>query len=104
MSVLLSVEHNDDSNFKKQLFRCLGSFTNASEKVVPMLLTGVTNYTTFDASLESLQRFRAAAAPSLYRMAREESGHIRPAELALEKIDETLYLKLLDEKAKNTLR
>lgn len=104
VSVLLSVEHNDDSNFKKQMFRCLGSFTNASERVVPMLLTGVTNYTTFEASLEALQRFGTAAAPSLYRMAREESGHIRPAELALEKIDATLYLKLLDEKAKRARR
>src|SRR5437867_4601560 len=39
VNVLLSVEHNDDSNFKKQLFRCLGSFTIVSEQVVPVLLT-----------------------------------------------------------------
>ena len=104
VDVLLSFEHIDDSTFKNQLFRCLGSFTNSSQRVMPMLLIGVTNPATFDASLKGLQSFGADAAPALYRMAQRETGHIRPAELALEKIDEGLYLQLLDEKAKRKLR
>jgi hypothetical protein len=98
---LLSLEHQGDNGFKNMLFYNLGSFTNFPDRIVPVLLTGVTNPPTFDASVEALKRFGTWASPSLYRMAQSETGHIRPAGLALEKIDASTYQSLCDEKAKN---
>ncbi|HVR34315.1 MAG TPA: hypothetical protein VMS21_00525 [Methylomirabilota bacterium] len=76
-------------------FHLLGSFTNSGERVVPVLITGLTNPVTFEASLGSLEKFGTAGSPRLLEMALKESGFVRPAELALEKIDPERYQELL---------
>jgi hypothetical protein len=100
VAALLSLGPQVGKFYQKQYwFAHLSAFTNCSDKIVPVLLTGVTNPATFDSSVTALKRFGYAGVPELYRMAKTESGFIRPAELALQKIDEKAYLRLLDEKS-----
>jgi len=100
VAALLSLDPGLDKRYERQYwFTQLSAFTNCSDKIVPVLLTGVTNPATFDASVEALSRFGTSSVPDLYRMAKAESGFIRPAELALKRIDEKTYLRLSDEKS-----
>jgi len=102
---LVSFDCQGDRHTTRVLFHFLGSFTNSSEIAVPFLLTGVTNPVTFESSVGALQRFGTVAVPSLYRMAQAEADfHIRPAQLALQKIDTTAFQRFLDEKEKSTSR
>lgn len=95
---VLSMELSPDAGTKSLQYYWLGCFTNCPDVVVPVLLKGVTNVSTFDASVAALQRFGTAATPSLCKMALPEAGFIRPAELALEKIDPAEYRRLRDQK------
>lgn len=103
LNALISMQPDGTTDFRGQQFHWLSRFTNSPQLVVPVLLTGITNVPTFDASVAGLQRFGAAAVPSLYHMALPETGFIRPAELALEKVDPDAYRKLRDEK-ENAMR
>jgi hypothetical protein len=85
-------------DFAEARLRALGSFTNFPALVVPVLVASLTNAPTIDASIESLQHFGAFASGQLYRVAEKETGSIRPAELALKKVDRAAYDKLREEK------
>jgi hypothetical protein len=98
VTALLSLERRSDKNERQYFFHSLSLFTNCANVVVPELLTGITNPATFDASVDALRRFGTAAAPALYQMALPETGFIRPAELALEKIAPAAYRTLREEK------
>jgi hypothetical protein len=79
VTTLLSLYHQGE---RRYVVLFLAGFTNSPEKIVPVLLTGVTNPATFEASVAGLRRFGTPSAPSLYQMARKEfHPHIRPAEL-----------------------
>lgn len=95
---ILSTDADGDREFASIRLHSISRFTNFPDLVVPALLGGLTNPATFDVSVDGLRHFRASASAPLYNMAVKESGTIRPAELALEKVDPDAYHNLRAEK------
>ena len=87
-----------NSQLAKTRLYALACFTNRPTLVVPLLLAGLTNLTTIDSSIEGLRHFPSSASDPLYKMALKERGPIRPAELALQKVDPDAYDRLRKEK------
>ena len=89
-----------NSHTRIDRLQLVGNFTNYPDVAIPILLAGLTNAGTAGVCIGSLQRFGASAVPGLSRMARSETGFIRPAEVALEKIDAAAYQKIREENQK----
>jgi hypothetical protein len=89
------------SNYKSYslqfAFYNLGRFTNCGSIVVPVLLRGVTNPVVAQVAIAELQKFPGTATPYLCSMAASETGFIRPAKLALKKVNGERYLKFCEE-------
>jgi len=98
-AVLASLSRSSDPRLLEGKLQALGSFTNFPQRVVPVLVTGLTNTAAIDSTLLALQRFGTSATPALYPIALAETGFIRPAELALKKADPIAYERLQVEKA-----
>jgi hypothetical protein len=94
----LLLPYDGDRLSENARLHALGFFTNLPAVVVPVLLSSLTNPATIDISIESLRPFSTFASGGLYKMAAKETGSIRPAELALEKVDPKAYAKLWKEK------
>ena len=99
LKLLLQLQHDPNWYLRTRMYLWLGSFTNRADKVVPILLTGLTNNESSAECRVSLAAFGKLAAPSLYRMAKSEKGSFKPAEDALQEIDPDLYQKLRGEKS-----
>jgi len=78
----------------------VSNFTNFPNRVLPVLLIGLTNAITVDWAVRGFQRFGTSATPVLYPLALQETGHIRPAELSLKKADPIAYEKLIEERGR----
>lgn len=76
----------------------LGAFPNQAERVIPILIKGLNNSLMFDASLEALQKLGKLGVPALLQAQKQERSTIRPAELALEKIDPDAAKRAIEEK------
>lgn len=83
------------------VLKWLGNFTNFPDRVIPQLIAGLRNAGSVGVCIDSLDRFGTNALPQLYRVAQLETGYMRPAEVALEKLDPAAYEKLRAEKEKS---
>lgn len=101
MRAIMATKEENNRAFDDAKHQALGCFTNSANSVIPVLVAELTNNTaSFDSTIEALQKFGSLVTPSIYPIALKEIGQVRPAEFALQKIDERSYQRLCEEKAR----
>jgi hypothetical protein len=83
--VKASKNNRSESELERMSYHFLGAF--GGSEVVRPLIDGLQRPNMVDACIEALKRLGTNAVPDLKKVAEAEAGHIRPATLALEKIE-----------------
>lgn len=104
LRAIIAARLGSNTQFYKNKLRALGGFTNFPNEVIPILIAELNNGVYVETAVQALQNFGSSATPHLYPLALKETGQIRPAEYALEKVDEHAYSKLREEKEQLGIR
>jgi hypothetical protein len=85
LRVVTEARSERDSETRRMCYHILGMF--GGDEVVPALIDGLRERRMVDSCIESLVKIGTNAVPELKKVAAHESGYVRPAGVALEKIE-----------------
>lgn len=84
--------HYNGKALKKAAYQHLGAFTYSQEQIIPILVSGLHEPGMSGACIAGLVKFGTNAIPALRNASLSETNHVRPATVALEKIEKNIRL------------